>query len=610
MNRNITVLVYLEYHDENAARKTLDSVFEQQIEGDMQIIVCDLASALEEGIYDYSERDLIYIPVKEQMTRFDLEMALREQIESPYFTVIYDGEYFTDRKYLQRAVDFLDGEKDFSMYGSNVYRGDTAEPAYDLGEPKIILYNLQYRKYMIHGIEDYMYNLDLEGKSVVWIEAPMLVCRNNVRNEELQTISNQEELVREVFTRRRGLNLLYLKKGMCLLDQTVVAAGRVAEDIPLWKKYMQQALEVYALQYYYGEALSPKRIWDQIHFAYVKGSRELKKWEQQGNDIMTQDEQYLLDFMTTKCRKLWDPSPLWMQSCGERNPDQVFMILQIGTRGMGVFSTLFNFLGAAEFAEKNGAQVLVDLKNSYMYGLQDIRRRGRENAWEYYFRQPAEEYSLEEVYQSKNVMKCDTYYWCNPKWYDMFPAEKETLHKWGYLIRKYFRLTPELQEACETLQAKMLKDKRVLGICVRNNFALLDTIGAGLTSDHPRQPQLVQFIEAVHHYMDVWNCQYIYAVVDDSYALQELQKEFGECCIYLERKHPSNYKDGKPVADMAERIDWEWDIVRNNKEYICDTYLLSKCTSMLSGNCGCGRMAYYWNDGQYENVKVFRDGNY
>ena len=116
MNRNITVLVYLEYHDESAARKTLDSVFEQQIEGDMQVIVCDLASALEEGIYDYSERDLIYIPVKEQMTRFDLEMALREQIESPYFTVIYDGEYFTDRKYLQRAVDFLDGEKDFSMY--------------------------------------------------------------------------------------------------------------------------------------------------------------------------------------------------------------------------------------------------------------------------------------------------------------------------------------------------------------------------------------------------------------------------------------------------------------------------------------------------------------
>lgn len=610
MNRNITVLVYLEYHDENAARKTLDSVFEQQIEGDMQVIVCDLASVLEEGIYDYSERDLIYIPVKEQMTRFDLEMALREQIESPYFTVIYDGEYFTDRKYLQRAVDFLDGEKDFSMYGSNVYQGDTAETAYDLGEPKIILYNLQYQKYMIHGIEDYMYNLDLEGKSVVWIEAPMLVCRNNVRSEELQTISNQEELVREVFTRRRGLNLLYLKKGMCLLDQTVVAVGRVAEDIPLWKKYMQQALEVYALQYYYGKSLSPKRIWDQVHFAYVKGSRELKQWEQQGNDIMTQDRQYLLDFMTTKCREQGDPSPLWMQSCGERTPDQIFMVLQIGTRGMGVFSTLFNFLGAAEFAEKNGAQVLVDLKNSYMYGLQDIRRRGRENAWEYYFRQPAEEYSLDEVYQSKNVMKCDTYYWCNPKWYDMFPAEEETLHKWGYLIRKYFRLTEELQKKCEELYDKIIKGRgRVLGICIRNNFSVLDITGAGLSHNHPRQPELVRFIDEIYKCMQLWKCDYIYAMTDDTYATQELQQEFGDKCLRMERNLSTNFKEGQPVK-LAEDRAPEGDTVENNKAYICDTYLLSKCTALLSGNCGGGRMAYYWNNGQYENVKVFQDGNY
>lgn len=406
------------------------------------------------------------------------------------------------------------------------------------------------------------------------------------------------------------MNLLYLKKGMCLLDQTVVAVGRVAEDIPLWKKYMQQALEVYALQYYYGESLSPKRIWDQIHFAYVKGSRELKKWEQQGNDTMTQDGQYLLDFMTMKCREQGDPSPLWMQSCGERNPDQVFMILQIGTRGMGVFSTLFNFLGAAEFAEKNGAQVLVDLKNSYMYGLQDIRRRGRENAWEYYFRQPAEEYSLDEVYQSKNVMKCDTYYWCNPKWYDMFPAEEETLHKWGYLIRKYFRLTEELQKKCEELYDKIIKGRgRVLGICIRNNFSVLDITGAGLSHNHPRQPELVRFIDEIYKCMQLWKCDYIYAMTDDTYATQELQQEFGDKCLRMERNLSTNFKEGQPVK-LAEDRAPEGDTVENNKAYICDTYLLSKCTALLSGNCGGGRMAYYWNNGQYENVKVFQDGNY
>ena len=43
-----------------------------------------------------------------------------------------------------------------------------------------------------------------------------------------ETTIAQEELVREVFTRRRGLNLLYLKKGMCLLDQTI----RTRPDAP------------------------------------------------------------------------------------------------------------------------------------------------------------------------------------------------------------------------------------------------------------------------------------------------------------------------------------------------------------------------------------------
>lgn len=72
------------------------------------------------------------------------------------------------------------------------------------------------------------------------------------------------------------------------------------------------------------------------------------------------------------------------------------------------------------------------------------------------------------------------YYWCNPKWYDMFPAEEETLHKWGYLIRKYFRLTEELQKKCEELYDKIIKGRgRVLGICIRNNFSVLDITGAG-----------------------------------------------------------------------------------------------------------------------------------
>lgn len=611
MNAKIIVVVYIEKKDVNAARKTLDSVFAQQMDDEIQVIVCDMMSIFEEAIYDYEEQDLIYIPIKEKMRRFELEMALREQIKSPYLAVIYDGEYFTDSKYLQRAVEFLEKETGFSMYGANAYVQDSREKSYDLTKTNNVLFDLQYRRWIIYDIADYLFNLDMEERTFGWLEAPMIVCRNDVLRKDIETILEQEELVQEIFTKRRGMNLLYLKKGMCLLENEVVACGWERKEVPEWKKYMRQSLEAYALQYYYEDKISPKRIWDQVHFAYVKGCRKLKQWEQQGNSYIVPRELQLLEFLTNKCEANIDVSPLWMQNYGNKNPDQVFMVLQLSNRAAGVFTTLFSFLGAVDYAEQNGAQALIDLKNAYMYGLQSIRERGQENAWEYYFRQPTERYTLDEVYQSKNVIKCDTFYWCNSSWKDMFPTDKASLNKWSELLRKHFRLTEELEQRCEKLYSEILKNKkRVLGVCVRNNYAKLDDTGAGLSHNHPRQPGINTFIADICKYMKLWECDYIYVLVDDGYVLQMIQKKFGEKCLTMNRSHIWQHKDGKPITDINEGVPKEWDMVENNKAYICDTWLLSKCTSLLSGNCSGGCMAYYWNDGAYEHVKVYEDGVY
>lgn len=611
MHEKITVVVFLEGTEEKAARRTIDSVFAQRTDFEMQVMVCDLMEVLKEGIYDYEAYNLTYIPVNGKIPRFELEMALREQIQCPYFTIIDDKEYWTDSDFLQKAVNFLDKEEDFSMYGANAYMESKKDAAYHLDNPQIILCNTDYMKNIVYGIEDYIYNLDMDGNTFAWLEPAMLVCKNNISNSELETILAQEELVQNVYTKRRGMSLLYLKKGMSLMDDTIVAHSRYGEDSLQWRQHMKQALEVYAFQYHFSDRLSPKRIWDRVYLEYIKGSRELKEWEQHGNSNLEEADQRLLEFLARKCKEQVEQSPLWIQNCGENHPDKLFMVLQISIRGMGVFSTLFNFLGAVDFAKKNGALVLVDLEHAFMAGLQKVEQRGKENSWEYYFKQPETGYTLDDVYRSKNVIKCDTYYWCNPRWYDMFPVQEDVLHKWAGLIKKYFQLTTELQERCECLYKDILKArKRVLGVCVRNNFALLDTIGAGLSHDHPRQPGLEAFIAEVYKCMKQWECPYIYLVADDAYVIQEFQKEFGACCLFMERQRSIGHKNGKPIEDVKKRVPEDWDIVENNKEYVCDTYLLSRCTSLLSGNCGCGRMAYYWNDGQYENVKVFEDGCY
>lgn len=611
MYKKITVIVFLEGKEENAARRTIDSVFAQRMDFEMQVMVCDLTAVLENAIYDYDECDLIYIPVKEKMPRFELEMALREQIQCPYFTIIDDKEYWTDSEYLQRAVNFLDKKEDFSMYGANAYMECKKDAAYHLKDARVHLYNNDYKENIVFGIEDYMYDLALEEDTIFWLEPAMLVCRNNILNSELEMILAQEEFVQNVYTGRRGMSFLYLKKGMCLMDDRVVAYSNHASNIPKWKRYMQQSLEVYALQYYYNDRLSPKWIWDEVQFECLKGSRELRRWEEQNKGNVMAEDLELLKFLPEKCGEHIEESPLWLQNCGEDNPDKLFMVLQMPVRSTGLFAALFHFLGAVDFAEQNGAYVLIDLKNTYMANLQSAKQRGRENAWEYYFRQPTEEYTLREVYKSKNVIKCDRLYWCNPVWYDMFPVEENTLHKWSGLIKKYFQLIPELQEKCECLyNDKLKKKKRVLGVCVRYVYEHLIDIGTGLSKDHPRQPGLNRFIEEIYKYKEEWNCDWIYVVADDAYALRELQKEFGTQCLYLERKRMTRFKGGEHLTDVAEQIPEGWNIVENNKAYICETYLLSKCTSLLSGNCGCGRMAYYWNDGQYEHVKVFEEGHY
>mgnify|MGYP000105048194 CR=1 FL=1 len=58
-----------------------------------------------------------------------------------------------------------------------------------------------------------MYNLDLEGKSVVWIEAPMLVVQNNVRNEELQTILESGRIGTRGIHTAAGIESAVFKKG-------------------------------------------------------------------------------------------------------------------------------------------------------------------------------------------------------------------------------------------------------------------------------------------------------------------------------------------------------------------------------------------------------------
>ena len=90
------------------------------------------------------------------------------------------------------------------------------------------------------------------------------------------------------------------------------------------------------------------------------------------------------------------------KSFGELNPDKTFYIIRNKNHGIGLMAYYMSIIGDIYYAEKKGWIPVIDMKN-YENPYLESSLVGKENAWEYYFKQPCT-YSLDEAYKSKNVV--------------------------------------------------------------------------------------------------------------------------------------------------------------------------------------------------------------
>ena len=159
---------------------------------------------------------------------------------------------------------------------------------------------------------------------------------------------------------------------------------------------------------------------------------------------------------------------------GEKNPDKNFWIIQVNTDVRGVFSIASGILESIEYLDANGYLPVVDLKNSYCGLIQPESRRGKENAWEYFFDQPSS-VSLDEVYSSRNVNISSE-----------LPSEKARVILSGYptllpreisyvsvLAKKYIRPSEQVKKYIDQLSEKIPKGEKILGVSLRVNFLSL-----------------------------------------------------------------------------------------------------------------------------------------
>ena len=307
-------------------------------------------------------------------------------------------------------------------------------------------------------------------------------------------------------------------------------------------------------------------------------------------------------------------------SFGDKNPDKVFYVcrpyyyLDQNEFSTTISNLLFHYyrnLAHLSYALKKGWIPVVDWEHyGKMPHMEEYPINGTQNGWEYFWNQPSQ-YTLEEVYQSKNVILGMQ----NTHDYGIIPsvAIKPPFQQY---IQNIIRLCPRYDQTIQfnDISLQFFKkwesclfqhDMRVLGVSIRGMAYGNPQNFGERAQGHPKQPKLLKFMKTIEARMEKWALDNIFICCESEAVVDILKEHYQDQLLYLPRmryKKPPTVEDD-PLYEDGRRY-------QTNLEYLAEIYLLSKCTSLLAGMSSGVRAAAIWNAGNYEHIEIFDEGNF
>lgn len=318
-------------------------------------------------------------------------------------------------------------------------------------------------------------------------------------------------------------------------------------------------------------------------------------------------------FNTEKYRGELKDAFIRKMSYGELNPNKKFYVVRADRDNWGILTTYLFFLDNIEWALQKGYIPVVDLKNYYELMNQDKEMAYKENAWDYYFVQPYPEYSLEEVYQSKNVVLG----WKNEylpgirHWMSLVLTQKE-MAKLHPIVKQYMDFRPEIRKRADAFWREHVPPQsKVLAVCMRAAFLRGKIIGASIYNNHPNSMPLIEWLRSTEQYASEWNCDYIFVSVEDREWAEAFKKKFGERCLILNRPLLHFFRNGEAVPlQESEYIFQEFQNVSTRKkteDYLTEVCILSMCDSFFAQQGSAQTVASLHNGGKYEHMQTYFD---
>ena len=247
--------------------------------------------------------------------------------------------------------------------------------------------------------------------------------------------------------------------------------------------------------------------------------------------------------------------------------------------------------------------VIFCLRSGFLPSIEINHSKSSQIQWTWYFEQP---FHIEPTIPCQEEICPRRSASFQPHFEDIYNPEMIKL--WGKIYNQCMCFnTSTYSYIQEEYRSLISPYKRVLGIiCRGTDYTSLDPPG------HPVQPSVQEVISYCQEHMKNTPYDAIYLATEERKIRDAFAAAFPGKILENKRKYYDDiyYSDNSIQYIKDVHFQRENDDYLSGLEYLSSITLLSRCTSLVGGNCTGTMAAVFLNSGRYEHVHIFDYGLY
>lgn len=311
---------------------------------------------------------------------------------------------------------------------------------------------------------------------------------------------------------------------------------------------------------------------------------------------------YPIDIICQSTKMMY--SVLWcgnQESYGNKNEDKTIVILDYSCLKEGLVSIIKSTYSHVKWILEKG---YIPVVNLHTYPNQYLNK-AEDNMWEYFF-EPVSEISLQEAYESKNVIsasdnnivlveeKINPY---QEKWW------KQPLCASN--LQKIVRINEETKQYIKGKMPKGLSEN-VLGVVMRGTDYRKEAAEKKKKEWRKNIVDADTFLQACIHYKDKLGYEKVFLATEDAEYFEMFRKYFGDSLLFVEQERVFYDYKNNPYKEVSDLMN-ERDGRIAGRDYLAVIESLAQCKALVYNiSCGAVQLAECWNDKKYELCKLIQ----